>query len=180
MKPHFIDFEASSLSWHSYPIEVAWNMENGNIESCLISPKHVPEWTDWDPEAQKLHGITRSEILAQGESPSRVCEKIEQALSGKRVYSDNPDFDSMWMMRLFDAVGKSYPNINMLHLDSLLIDTLCPDTSGRIEGFVEILKLKSLTRACMPIQHRAGWDVRYLTELWESVKGAHSQKVGNF
>ena len=43
MIPSFIDFEASSLTVKSYPIEVAWNLEDGTIESHLISPAGVPD-----------------------------------------------------------------------------------------------------------------------------------------
>jgi len=35
--PRFLDIEASSLSNISYPIEIAWSDEKGNIESHLIN-----------------------------------------------------------------------------------------------------------------------------------------------
>jgi hypothetical protein len=34
----FLDFEASSLSDESYPVEVAWVFEDGHAESHLIRP----------------------------------------------------------------------------------------------------------------------------------------------
>jgi hypothetical protein len=34
----FLDFEASSLARHSYPIEVAWVFEDGASEAHLIRP----------------------------------------------------------------------------------------------------------------------------------------------
>ena len=34
----FLDFEASSLSDHSYPIEIAWVFEDGRSQSHMIAP----------------------------------------------------------------------------------------------------------------------------------------------
>ncbi|MEK1875915.1 MAG: transcriptional regulator, partial [Rhizobium altiplani] len=34
----FLDFEASSLSKHSYPVEIAWVFEDGRSRSFLIKP----------------------------------------------------------------------------------------------------------------------------------------------
>lgn len=57
--PSFIDFEASGLGQHSYPIEVGWSDRAGNIRSMLIRP--TGEWFEeplaWDLNAQALHGI---------------------------------------------------------------------------------------------------------------------------
>ena len=48
----FLDFEASSLSDDSYPIEVGWVFEDGRTEAHLIRP--APAWTDWDPAAEAI------------------------------------------------------------------------------------------------------------------------------
>jgi len=58
--PRFLDIEASSLNDASYPIEIAWSDEKGNIESHLINPYAIEEWTDWDFYAEhKIHGLSR-------------------------------------------------------------------------------------------------------------------------
>jgi hypothetical protein len=36
--PVFLDFEASSLSKHSYLVEVAWVFEDGRSRSFLVRP----------------------------------------------------------------------------------------------------------------------------------------------
>ncbi len=69
-KPCFIDFEASSLSIHSYPTEVAWSNPDGSIEEHLINPYHVKGWTDWDPAAQGITGISRQMLREKGRSPA--------------------------------------------------------------------------------------------------------------
>jgi hypothetical protein len=53
----FLDFEASSLSDRSYPVEVAWVFQDGRSESHLIRP--ATEWTDWDDEAEAIHGTVK-------------------------------------------------------------------------------------------------------------------------
>jgi len=59
--PRFLDIEASSLSNSSYPIEIAWSDENENIESYLINPELIEEWTDWDFYSEhEIHGISRA------------------------------------------------------------------------------------------------------------------------
>ncbi len=64
--PVFIDFEASSLSEDSWPIEVgiSW-IEGGRVatHSRLIRPR--PDWfeDDWDVESAKVHRIPRSELI---------------------------------------------------------------------------------------------------------------------
>ena len=51
----FIDFEASSLGRHGYPIEVAWVFEDGNSETFLIAP--IEKWTAAGGDAQKLPSL---------------------------------------------------------------------------------------------------------------------------
>ncbi|NJD07038.1 MAG: hypothetical protein FIA97_11155 [Methylococcaceae bacterium] len=64
--PSFIDFEASSLGSASYPIEGAWNLAGGSIESCLISPAGISRWTDWSDKAERIHGIAKAQLLVEG------------------------------------------------------------------------------------------------------------------
>ena len=167
MGTYFIDFEASSLSFRSFPIEVAWGSTINNIEEYLISPFNIPYWKDWSFESERLHGLSKSFIIANGFEPEFVCERILANLNGKKVLSDNPDWDSMWLARLFDACGLKYPEIDMRHLDSDLIELVCPRLKNRISGLNQILKFKVSARHQIGLQHRAGYDVQYLINLWE-------------
>ncbi|HXG68392.1 MAG TPA: hypothetical protein VNO70_25075 [Blastocatellia bacterium] len=164
--PTFLDFEASSLSSASYPIEVAWNLEDGSIEDYLISPQHVQTWTDWDPEAEKVHGISREELLLHGKPPSFICARMNQQLTGKVVYTDAPLFDGAWLSRLFSACGDRKPGFELRHIDELLVKMICPEIAGRTYGLIKIDALKQEARRQKPRQHRAAWDVEYLIQLW--------------
>ncbi len=99
--PIFIDLEASSLSNASYPIEVAWNAPDGTIEAYLISPAHIPHWTDWSAKAEQLHGISRAALRTSGKPPSWICRRMNHQFAGTVVYSDESDYDGMWLAALF-------------------------------------------------------------------------------
>lgn len=102
----FIDFEASGLGPNSWPIEVGWSFDDGVTDSVLISP--APHWpmTAWDPKAERLHGITPRMLADLGLDAAATCERLEAALDRRIVYSDAPDWDSFWMLRLYQAAGR--------------------------------------------------------------------------
>jgi hypothetical protein len=164
--PCFLDFEASSLSLESYPIEVAWSLEDGSIESHLISP--ASHWTEWDAEAEKVHGIPRDEIIAHGEPPELVCLRMNEQLRGKTVYTDAPRFDGRWLARLFEACSMR-PLFGLGDTDDLMISILCPGESDTVPGLVKLWQLKQDARRFVKGRHRAAWDVEYLRQLWELV-----------
>lgn len=167
MMPTFIDFEASSLSAQSYPIEVAWTLDNGSIESHLISPEGIDGWTDWDVNAQKVHGITREDLIKHGRAPSWVCHRIKEYVIGKTLYSDYPPYDRMWLAKLLSIGNPSVPQFEVANIDDLLIGIMCPEISGRSRALTRMVYMKFEARQLVPGQHRAGWDVQYLIELWK-------------
>ena len=166
-KPSFLDFEASSLASASYPIEVAWSLADGSIEGHMISPTDVDKWTDWSLEAQEIHGITKKELSAHGKTPAWVCLRMNQQLSGKIVYTDNPDYDGMWLAELFTVCRGSKPEFELAHIDDLLVSIVCPSVVGRVQGLLKIEEMKEEARRLVEGQHRAEWDVGYLIELWK-------------
>jgi hypothetical protein len=99
----FLDFEASSLSDDSYPIEVGWAAEDGSFESHLIHP--APAWTDWDECAEAMHGISRARLLAEGEPHETVAHRALQALQPHDVFVTAPSWDGKWMSLLLRSAG---------------------------------------------------------------------------
>jgi hypothetical protein len=166
-KISFLDFEASSLSERSYPIEVGWSNPDGSIESHLISPAGIADWTDWDTEAEKVHGISRRELVAGGLAPHAVCDRMIDRLAGKTIYTDAPRFDGAWLSRLFLACRKDKSGFNLRSIDDLLVELICPDLAGRTQGLIKIGILKQEARRQNLKRHRAAWDVEYLVKLWE-------------
>jgi hypothetical protein len=164
--PAFLDFEASSLSPHSYPIEVAWNREDSSIETHLISPWDIESWTDWDSAAERVHGIRREKLLTDGKHPLLICNLMNEQLAGKMVYTDSPKFDGMWLSQLFSVCDGIAPNFQLKHIDELLVSLICPGIAGRTYGLIKIEVLKREARKQKSKQHRASWDVDYLIQLW--------------
>lgn len=99
----FIDLEASGLSARSWPIEVGWCFVAGAPEARLIRPAEQWSLDDWSKDAEALHGVPHAILLKDGAEPKDVCEALNEALAGKTVYSDAPDWDGFWLYRLFQA-----------------------------------------------------------------------------
>lgn len=100
----FLDFEASSLSRDSYPIEAGWVTEDGTGESHLIRP--APEWVDWDAAAAVVHGISREELQRTGEPHGVVCDRLIALFADRTVFVGAPSWDGHWLSMLLRAAGK--------------------------------------------------------------------------
>ena len=168
--PTFIDFEASSLRSASYPIEVAWNDPTGIIEAHLISPAGIERWTDWSVEAEQLHGISRSTLLTDGKPPSWICRRMNHQLAGIVVYSDDPEYDQMWLATLFAVSVCGGPAFMVHNADDLLVSIVGPHIGGRVQGLPQMEAMKQAARRQIPGQHRAAWDVQYLIMLYTMAK----------
>lgn len=70
----FLDFEASSLTKHSYPIEIAWVFEDGRSRTFLIRP--APGWTDWSAKAEAIHGISRELLEHEGAEITVIVQEM--------------------------------------------------------------------------------------------------------
>ncbi len=102
---YFIDFEASSLSDLSHPIEVAWVDLDGQGESWLISP--APDWTDWSSASEAVHNISRQMLKDHGTSYHEVAQRAASILGREatQVYADQPAFDGRWLQVLLASAG---------------------------------------------------------------------------
>jgi hypothetical protein len=99
----FLDFEASSLSKESYPIEVGWAGEDGSEEAHLIRP--APGWTDWDAAAEAIHHISHDTLLIDGEPHDQVARRVLETLGPHEVYVTAPSWDGMWLSKLLRVAG---------------------------------------------------------------------------
>ncbi len=162
--PAFIDFEASSLSQHSWPIEVglAW-LEVGRVvvESRLIRPR--PEWpeSDWDPASEAVHKISRSELKG-AESADDVVDWLIKAIGRRVLVSDAPEFDQHWMDRLLGEPGPKIHDFDMAVWQAF--------SDG---GNVKAGRLHRVyrNRTTRPTLHRAGDDAAGLCYAWRAGVG---------
>jgi len=168
--PRFLDIEASSLSDASYPIEIAWSDDKGNIESHLINPYSIEEWTDWDFYAEhKIHGLSRLLCREIGVHPEKMCDLMSQSIKAREpIYADGGEFDANWIDVLYGAGSTlGYAQFIVTHSDTVmlpLLEQVETDEDKRLKLY-EVLKIKA--KKIVKAQHRAKVDVQYLIELWK-------------
>jgi hypothetical protein len=150
-----IDFEASSLSTESYPIEVGVAIATQRDEpigvwSSLIRPDKA--WlagNDWDPVAQKVHNIPAAS-LNHGLSAHEVALYLNQTLGPVgHAYCDGGRYDGFWLKRLYKAAGIA-PNFALWDIAGLFMFE-----RHLFRGF-------GLVLAESVAPHRAGPDARRL------------------
>ncbi len=152
-----LDFEASSLSEASWPIEIglSW-LEHGEVRtwSSLIHPAHDWEIDDWSPQSAAVHGISLSE-LTEAPSTTEVAETFFKVLGGRRLVSDAPEFEIRWLDRLLRAAGRAEnPSIEDFDGTSFAV----------FEGYALDLVYETIERR--PAPHRAGPDTARLARGW--------------
>jgi hypothetical protein len=168
MKTAFIDFEASSLGEHGYPIEVAWVSENGDCESYLILPE--VHWTDWDDVSAQVHGISRADLAADGVSAADVARRLAEALKGCTLYSDAAATDGCWLTRLLGTAALD--PLSVADVAEIYIDACCPLTVRMTTMIAAPLVQRILRQAdaeakeAFPRAHRAADDASRLWFTW--------------
>jgi hypothetical protein len=156
----FLDFEASSLSPQSWPIEigVAW-IEAGRVEtgSMLIAPR--PDWplSDWSEPAALVHGIPLAEVL-EG-VPAEAAAAATDVIAACDVVSDNPIWDQRWLDRL--RAGR--PRVRLLGLRPEMLRRLSPPAADDL--CLRLLQNRS--------RHRAAPDAERLARAWLAAARRH-------
>ena len=155
----FLDFEASSLSEESWPIEIgAASIVHGNVRvwSTLIAPRRDWPLDDWREASARVHGIPFEDVKG-GADPERVARLTDQ-FTAYDVISDNPEHDQFWLDRLR---GRQRGHIPIRGLRTLIAERL--DDEGAL-AFSEELSQH-------PAPHRAAGDAARLAEAWLAVIG---------
>ena len=152
-----LDFEASSLSQESWPIEVvlSW-LAGGEVRtwSTLIRPAADWKLSDWAPQSAAVHGIALEE-LDDAPAAHRVAGDLLECLGGKVLVSDAPEFETRWLIRLMKAGAQAtVPNVEDYHRVS----------SASFSGLALDMLYEALERS--PAPHRAGPDSARLAHAW--------------
>jgi hypothetical protein len=101
--PIIIDVEASGFGASSYPIEVGIAFDDDTKYCSLIAP--APDWSHWDRDAEKVHGIARDTLQTHGRSPQEVASELNELLEGRTLYTDGWVVDKPWLTTLFSQAG---------------------------------------------------------------------------
>ncbi len=159
--PVFIDFEASSLSQDSWPIEVGVAWLDGTkvvVESKLIQPR--PDWleSDWNAESQNVHGIHRSEL--DDATPSDdVAKWLLEIVGGRPLFSDAPEFDQRWLNRLLGHPGPEISDFDGAAWAAFSSEgCMAPGHLHRVYRNMQN----------QPTLHRAGADAANLAYAWRA------------
>ena len=175
----FLDFEASSLARHSYPIEVAWVFEDGASEAHLIRP--APGWDDWDAAAEAIHHIPRATLLAEGVAHDAVARRMVEQLAGHDLTASAPSWDGKWLSALLRAAGLPRHALRLRDSDAaqreaaraILRDIVAAD---RLDAAVEGIRIHAIAaRSGQATAHRALADALEERERWRAVRAAAAQ-----
>ncbi|QDO96416.1 hypothetical protein FNB15_03585 [Ferrovibrio terrae] len=152
----------------SYPIEIGWAWaERSHIESRSILVKPSAEWlswkTGWNPEAERLHGISLEQLLREGIEAPKACGTLNYEWHDAEVFFDTGSgaHDSRWLSTLYRAASLE-PSFWLSDLSSdrciLSYARMSRITDTRIRA-LEILAPKHTHRAA---QDAAKWAWHYL------------------
>lgn len=166
----FLDFEASSLGRHSYPIEVAWVFEDGSGESHLIRP--MPDWTDWAVAAETIHGISRDMLAAEGRPVDEVARRMVDVLSGHDLHASAPSWDGKWLSTLLRAAGLPRHALRLRDTEAARFDAAIAALRDRVPAealaasVAAVLVEVSHWLALQPVRHRALADAEQERQAW--------------
>ena len=108
-----IDFEATSLSKQSYPIEVGvclWTdpLFPARTWGSLIRPHETwLEGGDWAEEAFALHGISQDDLRTAPTTSQVASDLLHFCAQADLVFCDGGNADHHWHDRLCQAAGRS-------------------------------------------------------------------------
>jgi hypothetical protein len=159
--PAVLDVEASGFGRHSYPIEVGFVLPNGQVFCSLIRPE--PQWLHWDPDAERIHHISRDSLLRRGRPASEVAHALNEQLRGLTVYSDGWANDYSWLGSLFDVADLS-PTFRLENLRALLLE-------HEADHWHEVKQQVSSERGAQ--RHRASSDARLLQLTLQRLRAHH-------
>ncbi|GAA6162199.1 hypothetical protein NBRC116589_43730 [Ruegeria sp. HU-ET01832] len=158
----FIDFEASSLSPQSWPIEVGLAWLEGRkvvVKSRLICSRESWDPDDWDPKSEEIHGLPYSTILSSGSDADVVSDWLLDIAQENTLISDAPEFDQRWLDRL---LGRSGPQI--MDFDQAVWNAFSDNGNPASSRLSRVYK----TKTNRPTAHRAGPDAADLAYAWRA------------
>ncbi|WP_050605646.1 exonuclease domain-containing protein [Ruegeria sp. 6PALISEP08] len=162
----FIDFEASSLSPESWPIEVGIAQLKERrvvVESKLVQPHGTWPLDDWSDKSAAVHNIPFSE-LETAMPADEVAHWLIERVGDHILVSDCPEFDQRWLDRLLSTVNEPVkPEIQAF-------DRIAWIAFSREEGVLAPGRIGRVykTKTNRSTTHRAGADAADLAYAFRS------------
>ncbi|EDZ46847.1 exonuclease superfamily [Rhodobacterales bacterium Y4I] len=164
MQPVFIDFEASSLSPASWPIEVGLaKIDNDEIvvKSRLIRPHDSWAMSEWHLESTEVHGIQLEELSVAAPA-EEVAHWLSLEVEGCLLVSDAPEFDQRWLDRLLETLSTDH-DLKLADFDQVVWWAFSEEQGNLKPGGLHNV-YSELTNRCST--HRAGDDAADLARAW--------------
>jgi len=162
--PAVLDIEASGFGRDSYPVEVGFVLPDGQTYCTLIRP--APEWTHWDPAAEKIHRIPLATVIQHGRDVTEVATQLNTRLQGMTIYCDGWAHDYVWLKVLFEAAGLT-PSFKLENLRTLLTE--------QEAAFWGVVKQQVATEMRLP-RHRASSDAKILQHTLMRLRAPLTQR----
>lgn len=154
----FLDIEASGFDGYPVEIGVARVRPDGSVGSDSRLLSHGP-WIEmaelWDPEAEKVHKISRQELVSQGRSLEEVRTWLEAEAQDRMVFIDSA-YDARWLSWLYPRPIQA-PRFSLAHV-SIAFNGPGMDPVRRTRGW-EAFQLG-------PVPHRAALDAERWARLY--------------
>lgn len=165
----FLDFEASSLTKHSYPIEIAWVFEDGRSRTFLIRP--APGWTDWSAKAEAIHGIPRELLEHEGAEITVIVQEMMETLIGADLVASAPSWDGKWLSALLRSGGLPRHTLRLRKSDEAFREAARASNAALTEEEIAVLAEAIIqeTEPGVPA-HRALPDAVLEWERWKAVR----------
>ncbi len=157
----FFDFEASGVA--GFPAEAGFcKVEADRSMHQAAKLIYHPLWLDqverWDDQAERLHGISRADLVRSGESPAMVMNWLNRELNGTIALVDS-QLDKKWLRELADAAGVE----PTFHLEDIAWAFSGPEVAREADSLEADLICRAIHRAGPDAEHMA---VRYLMSLY--------------
>jgi hypothetical protein len=155
-----IEVASSGLGADSYPIAVAWRVLRGGPEQHLLI-RPADGWRGWQRDAEKIHKLTRPQLIEQGRPVDEVAAALSRDLGQAKIFSDTVGLDQAWLDLLFAAV----PGSRSLSLRRY--SELFPGVAPRdLEQAVDAVQIEPTPHALIAdLRRRVLVAERYLTEM---------------
>jgi hypothetical protein len=168
----FLDFEASSLSKTSFPVEVAWVFEDGRFASLLIKPND--DWTDWSQKAEALHGLSRGLLRSEGVPAAQVARQMVDELSVHDLFASAPSWDGKWLSVLLRGGGLPRHALRLRKSDEAFLEVARGSWADAADDELQAMvsEIIRATEVRNSPAHRALPDARLELERWIRVRKA--------
>jgi hypothetical protein len=149
---------------------------------ALATGKNPPRWPPlywdmqpvWDPDAEKLHGISLTQLFAHGRPPFEIARRMNEVLAGRELFSDAPADDGRWLRIIFEEAGPDPAfTIRRTHADVLIAQLAVK--LGWDSASYEAAKAEA--NRISPRTHRAEADARHWAVLWRMISNGPAAPV---